>query len=193
MGKKYYEVVFEGKFDVICGMLEGFMLASGSDWEWYSSKESSIETETLAEIIREWTVLKSRLHHVVMEEDFHLKLQKATTDRGDMRYFKPKYIRSAKKIKSAFFRFEAVAYAKKYGDEIKAIISSHPAGVVIENYSPVEQSDPSAKEGALYAPEHSYTFKCEGLAKGDTGEVLKFRKAVESHPLIKASKIKIQF
>lgn len=37
MGKKFYEVVFEGKFDIICGMIEGFMLASGAKWDWYSS------------------------------------------------------------------------------------------------------------------------------------------------------------
>ena len=33
MGKKYYEVVFEGNYDIICGMIEGFLLAKREKWE----------------------------------------------------------------------------------------------------------------------------------------------------------------
>ena len=193
MGKKFYEVVFEGKYDVICGMLEGFMLASGAKWEWYSSREASIETETLAEIIREWTTLRSRLHHVVMEEDFHLKLQKASAERGDMRYVKPKYTRSAREIKIATFSFKANAFARKYGDEIKEILSAPPAGISIENYTPTEHVEPAVKGVDLYAPEHSYTFKGEGDIKGDFGTVIEFRKKLADHPLVDITPIKLLF
>jgi len=193
MTKKYYEVVFEGNLDIICGMLEGFMLASGAKWEWYSSRESGIEIETLTEIIREWASMKSRLHHIIMEEEFHLKLQKACAERGDMRYIRPKYTKSAREIKSASFKFDAKAYARKYGEEIKAILSTPPAGITIEGYNPVEHIEKAAKGVELYAPEHDYSFEASGIARGEFGNITGFRKKLDDHPLVEVSKIRLQF
>jgi len=193
MSKKYYEVVFEGNLDIICGMLEGFMLASGAKWEWYSSKDSNVETETFTDIIKEWASMKTRLHHIIMEEEFHVKLQKAVADREDLKFIKAKYTKSAKEIKNASFFFEAKAYAKKYGEEIKSILSNPPDGVTIKDYKPVETIDKDAKGTELYAPTHDYTFTAEGLAVGEFGNLLKFRKILDDHPLVAVSKIKLQF
>lgn len=193
MGKKFYGVVFEGKFDVICGMLEGFMLGAGANWEWYSSQEEGIEIETFAELMKEWVTMKLGLHHMVMEEEFHLKLQKASKERGDMRFIKPKYTKSAREIKGASFEFFANAYAKEYADEIKAIIADAPAGITIEGFKPIEVTDPAAKRMELYKTTHSYSFKGEGTVKGEFSEVLEFRKKLQKSPLVKSGKIKLQF
>lgn len=193
MEKKYYEVVFEGNFDLICGMLEGFLLGKGTKWEWYSSRESSIETETLSEAIKEWASLKTRLHHIILEEDLHNALQASLKDRGDLRYIKLKYTRSAREIKSCSFKFTANAYAKKYSEEIKSIISNAPAGLMIDDYNPVEQVDESVKGVALYAPVHDYTFKCSGNAIGRFGDIISFRKILGEHPLVEVSSVKLNF
>jgi len=193
MEKKYLEVVFEGNFDVICGMIEGFLLGKGVNWEWYSSKESSIETETFTEIIKEWASLKTKLHHMVLEEELHNALQNTLKDRGDLRYIKLKYTRSAKEIKSCSFKFTANAYAKKYAEEIKSIISKAPASVLINNYDPIEEIDESVKGVALYAPVHDYTFKCGGTAIGKFGEIMFFRKTLNDHPLVQVSCIRLNF
>ncbi len=193
MKKKYYEVVFEGKFDLICGMLEGFLLGKGEEWEWYSSKESGIETETFTEIIKEWASLKTGLHHIVLEEKFHNELQNSVKKRGDLRYVKLKYTRSAREIKNCSFKFTADAFARKYSEEIKSIISKPPAGVRIENYNPVETFDESVKGVALYANVHDYTFKCAGTAAGEFGDIISFKKILEAHPLIQVSSIKLSF
>lgn len=193
MSKKYYEVVFEGDIEIICGMLEGFMLASGKKWDWYSGKEAEIEAETLTEIIKEWASMKSKLHHIIMEEEFHLKLQQACKDLGALRYIKPEYTKSAREIKSASFKFEGKAYAKKYGEEIKAILSTPPAGVTLENYKPVEHIVKDAKEMELYAPEHDYTLEVDGIAKGEFGSVFEFRKKLDDHPLVEVSTLRLQF
>ena len=193
MTKKYYEVVFEGNYNVICGMLEGFLLGKGKKWEWYSSKESGIESETFTEIIKEWASMKTRLHHLVLEEDFHKALQDDLKDRSDLRHLKLKYTKSAREIKNCSFKFTANAFAKKYGDEIKALIDSPPAGVSIEGYTPVEEVDHSAKGVELYAPVHDYTYRGEGVAIGEAGSIVSFRKAMDNHPLVQVSSIRLNF
>ncbi|HOP63269.1 MAG TPA: hypothetical protein PK358_10580 [Spirochaetota bacterium] len=193
MSKKYYEVVFEGSFETICGMLEGFILASDADWKWYSSKEAGIETETMTDIIKEWASMKSRLHHVIMEEDFHLKLQKACKDRPDMKYIKPEYTKSAREIKTGSIKFTAKAYAKKYADDIKAIVEAPPADIKIEKYEPVEHIVKDAEGMELYAPEHDYTFECEGIAIGGFESMIEFRRKMDDNPLIEISRMRLQF
>ncbi len=193
MSKKYYEVVFEGNFDIICGMLEGFILASDKKWDWFSAKETDIETETLTEIIKEWASMKSRLHHIIMEEEFHLKLQKACTNMGALKYIRPEFTKSAREIKSASFKFDGKAYAKKYGDEIKAILTTLPSGVNLENYKPVENIVKDAKGMELYAPEHDYNFQCDGVAKGEFSGILELREKLDAHPLVEVSKMRLQF
>lgn len=193
MKKRYYEVVFEGSFNIICGMLEGFLLGKDVNWEWYSSKDAEIETETFTEIIKEWASLKTRLHHIVLEEDFHNALQSSLKDRSDLKHIKLKYTKSARLIKSCSFKFTANAFAKKYGEEIKALIASPPEGVSIEGYKPVEEFDSSAKGVELYAPVHDYTYKGEGTASGDTGAIVSFRNVLNDHPLVNVSNIKLNF
>ncbi len=193
MGKKYYEVVFEGNYGIICGMIEGFLLAKGAKWEWYPSKESGIETETFTEILKEWASLRTRLHHIILEEDFHNVLQKELKERGDLKHLKLKYTKSAREIKSCSFKFTANAYAKKYGEEIKSIIASPAAGVKIEGFNPVEEQDSEAKGMELYAPVHDYTFKGEGLATGEVGSIIAFRKTLDDHPLVQVSSITLNF
>ena len=129
--KKYYELVFEGRYETIAGMLEGFMLASGKKWEFWFSRKVGIETETFAEAILEWGALKSRLHHVILEKEFHTQLQRMAAKRKDLKLIRPEYTKSAMEIKSAEFTFKAKAYAKKYGTEIKSILSKPPEGIKI--------------------------------------------------------------
>lgn len=193
MSKKFYEVVFEGNLDIIYGMLEGFMLGQDGNWEWYSAKEHNIEAETFTEIIKEWASLKTRLHHIILEEEFFKKLKEASEKRGEMRFIKAKYIKSFKEIKSSSFSFEARAYAKKYGEEIKAILSKLPQGVTLEKYNPSEIIDSEAKGTELYAPTHDYTFTAEGIASGEFGEIIKLRKTLDDHPLVEVGKIKLTF
>jgi hypothetical protein len=193
MEKNYYEVVFEGSYNIICGMLEGFLLGRNINWEWYSSKDSGIETETFTEILKEWASLKTRLHHIVLEEDFHNALQGAIRERGDLRHIKLKYTKSARLIKNCSFKFTANAFAKKYGEEIKSIIGSPAKGVAIEDYTPIEELDISAKGVELYAPVHDYTYRGEGTARGEAGAIIAFRKVLNDHPLVQVSSIRLNF
>jgi len=191
--KKYFEVVFEGKHETITGMLEGFLLARGKKWEWYTSKRSHIETETFAEALLEWGSLKSHIHHIVMEEQLSTALQQTLEKRDDLKNLSIDYIKSCKEIKSASIKFNAKAFAKKYSSEIKAILSKPPAGIKIQDYNPEETIHESAKGVELYAPEHDYTFTAEGIASGDFKAIMAFRKKLDDHPLIEVSHVRLHF
>ena len=193
MGGKYYEVVFEGKYDVICGMLEGFLLGENAEWKWYSGKDSGIETGTLTDIIKKWTSLKIRQQHIILDEEFHNALQNAIKEKVDLRYIKLKYAGPAREIKSCSFKFTANAYAVKYGEEIKSILSKLPSGALIENYNPVETIDKDAEGIELYAPVHDYTYKGEGTVTGEFGDVIAFRKILDDHQLFQVSCVKLNF
>ncbi len=193
MKKKYYEVVFKGKLEAINGMLEGFLLGKDGDWEYYSSVESGIETRTFFESVKDLVSFKTGLQHFILEEKFHHALQKTIKEKGDHKFLKLKYIKEARNIKSSSFTFSASAYAGKYADEIKSIISAAPSGVTIEDYNPVEEIDESAKGVELYSPVHDYTFKCEGKAIGEFGDIINFRKKLNDHPLVHLSSIKLTF
>lgn len=191
MRKKYYEVVFEGSIKTICGMLEGFILGKDESWEWYSSKDSGVETETLAEIIREWVTLKSRFHHIVMEEKFISDFAEIISRRRDLRYIKQKYIRSARLIRSCSFKFTADTHSKNYADEIRALVITPRDGVSIENFSIEEIDDHQENDVEFYTPVEDYEFWCEGIAVGSFGEIFSFRKRLEEHPLVKINRIRL--
>ncbi|PKL37613.1 MAG: hypothetical protein CVV44_14810 [Spirochaetae bacterium HGW-Spirochaetae-1] len=194
MAKTYYEVVFEGHFRAITGLLEGFKLGSGKkDWTYYFSKARGIKTETFTEIILEWITLQTKMHHVVMEADFYTAFDKALGGIAESAFVSKRYIRSALKIKEASFQFVAKTYGQKYGNEIKALLKNLPSDLVLHDYNPIEKIDENAKGVELYAPEHSYTFEAMGRLAGDLGALVEFRKKLDDHPLVEVKEIILSF
>jgi len=41
MKKKYYEVVFEGHYNAVYGLLKGFLLGKNQKWKFYFSKKAA--------------------------------------------------------------------------------------------------------------------------------------------------------
>lgn len=191
MIKKFFEVIFEGKPDIINGMIEGFILGKGVKWEWFPGSENFIETETFIQFIKELASLKPRHHYYIIEEELYNTLHKAILDAGDLVYIKMKYIKSAKLIKSSSFRFNAEAFSEKHAKEIRSLLENPPAGVTMSEYNPVEKKDKTAKGEELYAPVHEYEFKCDGQVSGEVDAIIAFRKVLESNSLINVEKIKL--
>ena len=196
MEKKYYEVVFEGHYNAIFGLLKGFLLGKNQNWKFYFSKHIGAKTETLADKIMDWAVLSNKVHHVVMEADFFNEFKKAITafnktkTRGEQsKFVHMKYIKSAKIIKKASFDFKAKTYGRPYGEEIKAMLKKLPAGVKLQNYKPKEEIHKSAKGVELYAPDHEYAFEASGTLSGSVMEIISLRKKLDDHPLVETGKI----
>ncbi len=191
MTKAYYEVVFEGYYRAINGLLEGFRLGSGNDWDFFFSSDAGIKTETLTEIILEWITLKTKLHHVIMEEDFYKAFSKGVSGVKDSKFVSTKYIRSAQKVKEASFNFEAKTYGQKYGNEIKSILNNLPDKLVMHDYNPIEKHRDNAKGAEMYAPEHDYIFEAKGRITGPVSSLVNFRKTLDDHPLIAVKEIEL--
>ncbi len=189
--KKYYEVVFNGNDKLICGMLEGFMLGSNEEWFWRLSNKCHIEAETMTQLLVEWATGKNSLHNVIIEEDFHKKLQKAAASGKNLKFIKPEYTKSAKEVESATLKFTAKTFSKEHGDKLKEIFTNPPETITIEDYEPKEIKHKSAKGIELYAPDHDYIFKATGIAKGDIESILKFRKVLDNNPLIEVTTIRL--
>lgn len=191
--KKFYEAVFEGKYDTICGMMEGFLLGADREWDWFISKDTGIEAETFTEAFLEWASLRSKLHHVIIEEDFYNAITNACDRHKNMKFISNKYIKSAKIIKEASFEFEAKTYAKKYGLEIQEILRELPEHIKIIDFESDERTDKDAEGIELYAPEHHYEYKSTGTVTGQIKEIIDFREKLNEHPLVEVSRTKLLF
>jgi hypothetical protein len=189
MEKRYYELVFEGHYKTIYGLLEGFILGKGTDWRYFFSKNAGIKTETLSEIIAEWVTFKTKIHHIIMEEKFYEEFCTSLKKWKEHPMINIKYIKSARLILDASFEFEFKTYARKYGDEIKALINYLPKGLELHNYNPMEKEIETAKGIERYAPEHDYIFEGSGKVSGDLEELIGFKDKIDENPLVETGSI----
>ena len=192
MSKKYLEVVLEGHEKAVQGLLEGFTLGTNIECHYYLSKDWGIKTETFMEAVLEWISLKAKLHHVIMNKEMFNSFDKAIKDSTALVVANKNIIKSSKEIKGASFTFEANTYGKKYGEEIKQLLSKTPKGIKLENYAPKEEVQEDAKGVEMYAPDHDYIFEAKGTISGDVHDVIEFRKILDDHPLITPDEIKIE-
>ncbi len=193
MSKNFYEIVVEGNYHTIYGLLEGYLLGSEKSWNYYFSKKVNIKRDTLSDVLKQWVTLGNKLHHIIIEEEFLHSIKTALSKNGNQKHFGTAFIKSEKKIRGAVFAFEFKAYAKKFADEIKAIISNLPEGTSLVDYSPKETEDKNAKGVELYSPEHEYEFRGRGKVKGSFPQIIDVWNTFEEHPLITPESIEIEW
>ncbi len=193
MSKTYYEVVIEGHYNLVFGVLEGFILGSKKDWKYWFSGDAGIIKETFSEIISEWLSIKTKLHHIIMEEDFWKEFDSTLKKHPDKPKINLKYIKSAKRIDTCKFDFKFRAYAEKYGEEIKFLIKSLPDNIILHNYNPQETINEDAKGVEMYAPAHNYVFEGAGTLEGNIEDIIQVRNNFMDNPLIEIDYIKLFF
>src|SRR6056297_1722532 len=193
MSKKYYEVVIEGHYNLVFGVLEGFILGSKKDWKYWFSGDTGIIKETFSEIISEWLSIKTKLHHIIMEEELWKEFDSTLKKHPDKPKVNRKYIKSAKLIDTSRFEFKFSAYAEKYGEEIKLLIKSLPDNIILHNYNPQETINEDAKGVEMYAPEHKYVLEGSGTLEGNIADIIQVRNKFNDNPLIETDYIKLFF
>ncbi len=177
MSKNFYEIVVEGNYHTICGLLEGYMLGSGKSWNYYFSKKVNIKRDTLSDVLKQWVSLGNKIHHIIIEEEFLTGIKTALLKSGNRKHFGTTFIKSEKKINGAIFAFEFKAYAKKFADEIKAIVNNLPEGTSLVDYNPTETVDKSAK----------------GKVKESFPQIIDVWNKFEEHPRITPEAIEIEW
>jgi len=192
MANTFYEVVLEGHYNFVYGMLEGYKLAIGKNFIYYLSQQVNVKATTMSGILKEFLTLKSKLQYVIIEANSWKKFEAAVKKQPEDCVISKKYIKSVKKIESASFEFNFEAYAKKYGEEIKKILKSLPKSVKLVDYAPKEEMHKDAKGTELYAPDHEYSFKGKGRLVGDIETIIEYNKIFDEHPLIDVTAITLQ-
>lgn len=189
MRNRFVEVVFEGHFNTVRGYVEGLRDGMGTASEFFFSSEAGIEAETLSELIKEWVSLGHKLHHVVMEEELCNKIKDVLSKKGRDAVMTYTSIKSSKLVRGAVFDFEFEAYASKYADEIKELLSRLPEGVSLSDYKPEEKINHKAEGVELYTPAHDFIFRGKGSIAGPVEQVVAFRGVLDEHPLVEAKKV----
>jgi hypothetical protein len=101
-------------------------------------------------------------------------------------------ISDEKKILAATFEYDFKAYAKRYGDEIRALLGSLPKGIKHEAGPTKETKDKGARGVEAYSPVHDYEIKGGGKISGPVDAVLEARAALDAHPLVKAGIVELE-
>jgi len=103
-------------------------LALREPFEYYLSRHVNVKALTLMEALKGWLTFKTKLHHVIMEEGAWRHFEEAIKRQPAEATINYGYIKSVRLIVGASFEFNFECYAPKYGEKIKQLLASLPAG-----------------------------------------------------------------
>jgi hypothetical protein len=86
-------------------------------------------------------------------------------------------VESLATVLSAMMPFSAEVFSEELAVQVRsALRESLPPGVTVERFSDTEKREPDASGAALYAPEHSFTYRASGRLVGALPGVLEMRR-----------------
>lgn len=192
MATTFSELVIEGPFMMVKGFLLGFLGCRKPEGKYFFHRKNNIRRDTLREFLKELFELENYVH-VCLEDELIEPFQKAIKLYTQKTGYK---IKSVKPIKGAEFSFAAEIFDRKMAEEFKNIIKHLPAGVKLDYYFPVEQTDEDAKGIEAYAPLHEYAFRAKGTITGDFGGLIEIFNKIKQSPLgdfVMLSQIRLHF
>jgi len=183
----YWEILVQGNPERCRGLLTGLALGAGSEARLFFAHDAGIRTP-MGEKLMDLMHVHAGVCHVIADSGGRKLLRsfaKTLTGLG----FK---ISQEKRILAASFEYEFQAYAKRYGDEIRALIAALPRGVKHDGDPPKETKDKGAKGVEAYSPVHDYEIKGCGTISGPVDAVVEARAALDAHPLVKAGLVELE-
>ena len=152
---------------------------------WFSFVDG-VHHEGKAERLAEMVGIRNADCHVIVDECVSSLLKKLgkkiAADTG-------LEIKSHRKIRGASLSFEYQAFARKYDEEILALIRNLPASLNKRSFKHEVSKDPSARGVEAYAPAHHYEASGKGAITGPVDEMIELKKAFDGFPLIKAQDV----
>ena len=127
----YYEVVFKGKPKVVRAFLSGLLMGSGAEGDIYYSYSEGVFHEGKAEKFKEMTRFRAIDCHVIMDKETSTllkKMQKGIATETGLE------ITSHRSIRSASIELCFEAFARRYNDEIVALLKNLPKGLKLEGF-----------------------------------------------------------
>jgi len=184
----FYELILTGPEDLVHGYLTGLTTGAGLDALVVYGPDEEIEGPGLGEKLKQALHVHAPQNQVVVDG-----ATRALVKKHAKRMYAETGLElvSDRRIRKARFDFRFKAYAARYGKEIKALLKSAPRGVILSSLEIEENMDPSAKGVEAYAVAHDYEIKGGGTAHGRFDKVLETRRAMDTHPLIEVSELRL--
>ncbi|MBU8870616.1 MAG: hypothetical protein KOO60_07120 [Gemmatimonadales bacterium] len=182
----FFEVVFRGKPKVVRSFLSGLVLGSCDGATIYYSFLDGVHHEGKAEKLAEMVGIRGVDCHVIVDTEVSALLKKLGKKIAAETGLS---IISHRKIRGASLTFGYSAYARKYDEEILALLKKLPTELNTRGFKHKVNVDPKARGVEAYAPAHHFEAKGSGAITGPVDKVIELKKAFASYPLIKAEDI----
>jgi hypothetical protein len=183
----FWEILVQGQPERCQGLLAGLVLGSGSSARLFLAHSAGIHTP-LGERILDLVHPNAVVCHVIADGPGRTLLRSVAKKLESLQL----RLEDERKIASAGFDYEFQAYAKRYGDEIRAALAGLPKGLHREGEPPKETLDKGARGIEAYSPVHDYEFKGSGRITGPLDLVLEARDALVAHPLVKVEDVTLE-
>lgn len=187
--KAFYEVVFRGKPKVVRAFLGGLTLGAGHKGRIYYNFLEGVEHSGKAEALAELVGIRQTDCHVIVDAKLSALLKKlAKRISAEIGLEMTQH----RKIRSASLDFCFQAYARKYDEEIMALLKKLPAGLKLRGFKHEVQEDPKAKGIEAYSAVHHFEAEGCGTLTGPVDLVIEARRAFAEYPLIQAEEIQLK-
>ncbi len=184
----FYQVILEGSHKVARGLMAGLMLGAGKENDVFFHYCEGVFYEPWTEKLAEMVRLHPQDCHLIVDGEAKKMLTSLASrieQATGLRLTSSRYIRSA----TMSFSFEA--FARRYGVEILGLLKGLPAGLRLVDFDHKETVHPHAAGVEAYAAAHDYTIKGAGQVTGRVDLLIKARRDLDGHPLIKVGRIKL--
>ncbi len=187
--RSFYEVVIQGPPKMVRGFLGGLVLGAGHDSVVIFHHDACIQEESRHERLIERIGLQHRdINAVVDRHTCDLLRKNAQRIESEIGL----RVASTHHVRSAEFSFDFQAYARRYGVEIKGILTNLTAGLRLEDFTWDEQVHPGAEGIEAYAPVHDYEIKGSGKIVGRIDLLVEARCKLDRHPLVNPGHIQLK-
>jgi len=188
----FYEIVFKGSPKAIRGVLTGLALGAALPCDFWFHRDHDIVDPTVPRTARRTA---EKLHllpvttvRVVVSGDLAKVLRarkKALAASGLCE------IEAIDRIKQVQVELKYHTYAKRYDDEVQALMTDLPRGVKLMNPVHKIEEHPEAKGSERYTPAHHFESRGGGILLGRFDLVLDLRDRFDVHPLVECEEIEL--
>lgn len=183
----FFAVVLDGPSDLGRGFLAGFELGAGEAAPLFLDTELSAGSGALRGKLKA-VFGRHGCCQAVMAAALAARLQQLA---GRLPEEVGLELAECRPVREARFSFRYRAYARKYSEEIRALLAGLPAGVRREGGDPVEHVDKQAKGVEVYSPAHDYEARGEGEIVGPVDLVVAARRQLAAHPLVETEAVEL--
>jgi hypothetical protein len=187
--ESFYEVILQGSPKVVRGFLAGLDLGAGQHGTIIYNYDAGIFHEDLREKVSEWMHLRTADCHAVVDAGLARLIRKLEQDIRDLTGLE---LIACRHVRTATLAFRYTAYARRYHEQIEALLRELPEGLKLKDFDHDVREDPGAKGTEVYTPAHDFEAHGEGKIVGRIDLLVDYRERMKQQPLIEIDEIRLR-